>query len=474
MDAAQQRPLQGGFNTPLPNANTGQQPISGSAPYPYNAGAWGQLPEASKNAQGIEAVLLVWNANASIEQPAWLFLINPRSLQYKNQARYSPVGTLASSADYQAYNNTGGRTLTIPDLAFSTWLQGKSLRPLIQGLEALLQAKGSLSPDNKSFTLAPPILRFRFGSEDFSPCILMDVSYEITAWLGGEPARAKVSLTLKEIPKPLTPAQQEARRKERVAAIDAVNRANNVLAKPLTARQQDEAKKKAEEYLKANIDVWGADVQAALNSKKYSLSVDPNTGYVSLKDAQGNNLGTVARYDGKDAIAGANTTTLSTLPGKQPTTLKATPAAPEAGATTAAPAAPAEAGAINNNIVKGMQARGSFDTRNIPGVSTKSQAAAASVDQVLIAGGIPSFKTNSVENFRTALQEGRGQQVTDRSTAKAGDLAIIPGQHMGICLNDGCTHIKSNSERDGTFSWISDQKFGPAYNQDTEVWRVVK
>jgi len=106
-----------------------------------------------------------------------------------------------------------------------------------------------------------------------------------------------------------------------------------------------------------------------------------------------------------------------------------------------------------------------------------NEACAWTVNKVLNQSGIPTLGgncSNSVACVEEDLQSGRGQQITDRSQALAGDIALIPGKHIGICENTGCTQILSNASGARAFVWRSDQYMAPSYSQLTKVYRVVK
>ncbi|PZO18190.1 MAG: hypothetical protein DCF25_10190 [Leptolyngbya foveolarum] len=62
------------------------------------------------------------------------------------------------------------------------------------------------------------------------------------------------------------------------------------------------------------------------------------------------------------------------------------------------------------------------------------------------------------------LQNGRGTRVS-QSEAKAGDIVIEGGneEHVGICKNDGCSVVLSNSSSRAAFKWESDITFDGVY-----------
>lgn len=102
------------------------------------------------------------------------------------------------------------------------------------------------------------------------------------------------------------------------------------------------------------------------------------------------------------------------------------------------------------------------------------------MNRVLNKAGIPTIGSNPnlVFSVRDALESGRGQRITNRSQAVAGDLVLALGagsrQHIGICQNNGCTEVLSNSSSKASFSWRSDTDFGGYYGVPSKIYRVVK
>jgi hypothetical protein len=107
-------------------------------------------------------------------------------------------------------------------------------------------------------------------------------------------------------------------------------------------------------------------------------------------------------------------------------------------------------------------------------------ACAWAVNRVLNQAGISTVGSNPnlVFSVRDALEAGRGQEIKARSQAQAGDLALALGsgnkQHIGICMNDGCTQVISNSSSRQSFTWKSDTDFGGYYGVPSKIYRVVK
>lgn len=98
------------------------------------------------------------------------------------------------------------------------------------------------------------------------------------------------------------------------------------------------------------------------------------------------------------------------------------------------------------------------------GPSDGRLACAWAVNNVLRNAGYSAIGGNAVSGMESALRGGRGTLVS-QAQATCGDIVIEAGDsHVGICMNDGCTSVISNSSSKATFSWISSIDFRPSYN----------
>jgi hypothetical protein len=88
-----------------------------------------------------------------------------------------------------------------------------------------------------------------------------------------------------------------------------------------------------------------------------------------------------------------------------------------------------------------------------------------------------------VPSIVAELDGGRGKRIAQAQT-KRGDLAISNGTdyerglwHIGICVNDGCRVVLSNSPTETQFNWLSDSNFEGAfahYPGETTFYRLVQ
>lgn len=103
-------------------------------------------------------------------------------------------------------------------------------------------------------------------------------------------------------------------------------------------------------------------------------------------------------------------------------------------------------------------------------------ACAWAVNNILANAGLSKIgsNTNYVPSVESALQSGRGQQIS-QSEAVAGDIVISgPQSHIGICVNDGCTRVLSNSSSRAAYVWESGFNFDGYYGSgSSRVYRVL-
>ncbi len=279
-------------------------------PTPYN-----QLPSATRSGK-VEAVLLEYDINGNQPKPLWVFLVNPSSLKIQNKANYTEIKTLAATGSEIQYQSTDGQTLSIADLDLRTWYEGKSLRPLLEGINKLLEA------DIKNAKYSPPILKFKMGSREFGPCVLTQIQWDETAWLGGEPASVKLGLELRQVPKTVSRGQIEKGKSKLVKDLKSSREKQGKPRISLTDRQRKDASEAAKKYLETNLNNFAPDIQTAIRGKQYALSTDKDTGKVKMVGKGGKDLGVVLVWDGKSAKAGQGITTLAVGKDKKLTEVK--------------------------------------------------------------------------------------------------------------------------------------------------------
>jgi hypothetical protein len=281
----------------------------------FNPTVYNQLPSASKGGK-VEAILLEYDFNGNQPKPLWTFLVNPQSLKIKNQANYTEIKPLAATGSEIQYQSTDGQTLSISDMDLRTWYYGKSLRPLLEGLNKLLES------DIKNQKYSPPILKFKMGSREFGPCVLTQIQWDETAWLGGEPASVKLGLELRQVTKATSRGEIEKRQTKLVSDLKKDREKRKLPRIPLTDRQRKDASSSAKKYLETNISIFTPDIQTAIRGNQYALSTDKDTGKVKMIGKGGKELGVVLVWDGRSGKAGQGVTTLPTAKDKKLPELK--------------------------------------------------------------------------------------------------------------------------------------------------------
>jgi hypothetical protein len=220
----------------------------------------------------------------------WELWYPPQTLKFSGSANYTEQATLSAREHDWQYGSSTGLKLEIPNLVLDGYCLGRSVQPLVDGLEELRKAKP------KEGIFAPPVLLFAFGGRRFGPCVLTDIQWEEVAWLSGEAARLQLSITLQEVPKPPnagTPTEPAADTSAAQKEKDGKPR------KPLTIRQRQDGSAKALAWLKANPVALPAQLKAVVSASTFRLSTDTDSGDVKISGADGTALGTVGRWDGR-------------------------------------------------------------------------------------------------------------------------------------------------------------------------------
>lgn len=111
------------------------------------------------------------------------------------------------------------------------------------------------------------------------------------------------------------------------------------------------------------------------------------------------------------------------------------------------------------------------DTSNGPACSKHaapgSCACMWTIENILAKAGVRvPLLTNKVAAFIAAM-ESAGMEPIPQSQAVSGDLAVQGDErHIGVCLNNGCTSVISNSSSQASFSWVSNPEFTPTYRKN--------
>ena len=101
-------------------------------------------------------------------------------------------------------------------------------------------------------------------------------------------------------------------------------------------------------------------------------------------------------------------------------------------------------------------------------------ACAWAVNNVLRAANVQTVDGDAVQDMERVLNGGRGTKI-ESAGAVCGDLVLVTGNtnHVGICMNAGCSQVLSNSSSRKAFSWVSGPTFAPSYNDPNyKIYRV--
>lgn len=230
------------------------------------------------------------------EDVVWRFLANPERLSFSGRdPKYSEVAPHLAKVPYLHYSHTAAQVLEIKDLLLETWCEGKSVKPLLDGLNRLVE----VSTQNGEFE--PPTLSFIWGSRRFEPCKLTKISWEESRWLGGDPAGVRLSISLQQVPdpeaKPDNPldyplADETGEVGESGGLTEGIE---------LTDRQLEEAREEARNYLEENSANYSSLVREILSGDE--IFVTPSTdGTVRMYNTDKEEIGVIGQWTGEEFV----------------------------------------------------------------------------------------------------------------------------------------------------------------------------
>jgi lysozyme family protein len=132
-------------------------------------------------------------------------------------------------------------------------------------------------------------------------------------------------------------------------------------------------------------------------------------------------------------------------------------------------------GTIQDRIYKAAIATKGQSSRNGPGGGNVACAWILNTAVFPKAGIAPIGKNqNLVSSVEEALKESRGQLISPRTAGGPGDVVVMGTAHIGICLNEGCSQVISNSSSKASFTWVASiQAYDSYYKTSSRVYRVV-
>lgn len=239
-----------------------------------NPAALSQLASASPTTE-IYAQLLDLS-----DRVVYQFLYNPEEIQWDRKANYAAAPASATSTPSQQYLYSTGRNYRFAGLLLQSRYEGKSLRSLLEGLQALMV----VDPLGNSF--APKQVTFAWGSMRVGPAVITDMKCSETSWLGGETVEARVDLTLLELPpSDMSPTETAA--------------PTATTTPELTDRQREDARKAAEGWLQSNLNSLPPQLRDTVRSRRFRYLTSAN-GEVRITDGAGAEIGLIGTYDGQN------------------------------------------------------------------------------------------------------------------------------------------------------------------------------
>jgi hypothetical protein len=267
---------------------------------PWNEQVLAGLPDGQQTVgTQVDCFLMEYaSGNEAATARLWNFLYNPQRIEWSREAVYAEGATYGTWVPHQQYQNSTGRMLRLPSVILEAWWLGKSVQPLLDGINALTRAQ--LSDRNYS----PPVLSLVLGQRTvLAPCVLTRINVVEAGWLaGGQAARAQVDIDLLEVPSESIDRGQEAT----VATPNENTEGRPRL--PLTERQRRDASAAAKAHIETQSSIYIPSVTAAIESSSYFLATDETTGDVGYYDENRNLIGTVGRWDGEEFLTPGITT----------------------------------------------------------------------------------------------------------------------------------------------------------------------
>jgi hypothetical protein len=247
------------------------------------------------------------------EDIVFRFLANPEKLEFSGLgASYASVKPHLAKAPYLQFQNTEAEVLDVKDVMLETWCEGKTIKPLIDGLRKLVEA------NTGEGEFEPPTLSFVWGERRFEPCKLMSVNWSENKWLSGNPAGARLSLKLVRIPEPnRTPENpfDNPLNDDPSEGLDNSSPGLRTDVLELTDRQLEDAREGAQQTLLDNLSLYSDEVQEIIRGERFSL-IPSTDGVVRMFAGEAKEeIGVVGQWIGETGEM--NTEGVSTLPSNE-------------------------------------------------------------------------------------------------------------------------------------------------------------
>lgn len=216
------------------------------------------------------------------------FMYNPEVIGESYTVNYTETQIPYSELSPVNFISGGNSVWTIDNLILDGFDSKKSIQPLLDTLKEL--RKPSILNKVKN---SPKRVYLKWGGFRFGLCVLTNVNITIERWVDGYPATARVSISLKEVPKDI-----DNKNTEIIKRLEKAQKDNTKIPLVLTDKQVTDATKRVQEYLQAKKTFLPTRVQQVLESRKYIIKVNKESGQVDLLDAGNQLIQTLGIYNG--------------------------------------------------------------------------------------------------------------------------------------------------------------------------------
>jgi hypothetical protein len=230
--------------------------------------------------------------------PVYSFLMNPETIQWSLPIEYKETQIPYTNINQVNFVAGGNITMTLPDLILDTHYEGKSIELLLNRLRDLR------TPTVKNGLVSyPKRLYFRWGSYRFGVCVLTGIQTTITKVIDGKPSKARLSITLKEVPaiaqnSPVNDAKKVIAKPTGKIPGVTIDTPTNTLKKALTAKQIEDAKAATNRYLAVKKTLFNKKTQDILNDPKSNIVINKDTGSVDLVNSVNGSVINLGNYNG--------------------------------------------------------------------------------------------------------------------------------------------------------------------------------
>jgi hypothetical protein len=230
--------------------------------------------------------------------PVYSFLMNPESIQWSLPIEYRETQIPYTNMNQVNFVSGGNIAMTIPEMILDSHEESKSIELLLNRLIELRV------PTTKNGLVSyPKRLYFRWGSYRFGVCVLTSIQTTVTKVIDGKPSKARVSITLKEVPA-ITPSSAINEAKKTISTATGkipgviINTPTPTLKKALSGKQIEDGKTAVNKYLAVKKTLLAKKTRDVLNDPKASIQINKDTGSVDLINSTNGSVINLGIYNG--------------------------------------------------------------------------------------------------------------------------------------------------------------------------------